>query len=403
MSMNDMKIILGIGGGVAAYKAVTVASRLRQSGAHVTVAMTPAAQKFVGPLSFSAVTGRKVQTSIMPEPDADDIEAIYPHLYPATTADAFVLLPATADLIAAIAQGIGNDIVSLSALSLPDHCHRYFCPAMNSEMWQQQTVVDNVARLETLGWVRIGPESGALGCGVTGVGRMTEPEDILQRLLDDAGPGPLHERRVLITSGPTIEHIDPVRFISNPSSGKMGCALALAAAAAGAQVDFVSGPVDSANLPVHPAIRIHNVTSTADMLAVATAYFESADAAIFAAAVADYAVADPKSAKLPKSDRITLDLSATADIAATLGGAKGKAQICVGFALETDDGLQKAQQKLRAKNLDAIVLNDTASLAGDDGTYTYITAAETKSWGKLTKAVCGRCIIERLAIDLQSR
>lgn len=398
-----MKIILGIGGGVAAYKAVTVASRLRQSGAHVTVAMTPAARKFVGPLSFSAVTGRKVQTSIMPEPDADDIEAIYPHLYPATTADAFVLLPATADLIAAIAQGIGNDIVSLSALSLPDHCHRYFCPAMNSEMWQQQTVVDNVARLEALGWVRIGPESGALGCGITGVGRMTEPEDILQRLLNDAGPGPLHERRVLITSGPTIEHIDPVRFISNPSSGKMGCALALAAAAAGAQVDFVSGPVDNANLPVHPAIRMHNVTSTADMLAAATAYFENADAAIFAAAVTDYAVADPKSEKLPKSDRITLELSATADIAATLGGAKGKAQICVGFALETDDGLQKAQQKLRAKNLDAIVLNDPASLAGDDGTYTYITAAETKRWGKLTKAVCGRRIIERLAIALQSR
>ncbi len=396
-SLNTRKIILGIGGGIATYKAVTVASRLRQAGADVTVAMTPAAQQFVGPLSFAAVTGREAQTGMMPPPGADSVETIYPHLYPATAADLFVVLPATADLIAKLAHGIGDDIVALSALSLPPSCRRYFCPAMNCEMWQHPIVADNVARLEDQGWLRLGPESGALGCGMTGIGRMTEPEAIVQRLIEDAIPFSLGGRRIAITAGPTQERIDAVRFISNPSSGKMGRALALASVSAGAQVDYVTGPVADATLPRHPLITIHPVTSADEMLVAMQSCFTATDAAIFAAAVGDYKAAEPETQKLPKTpEGTTLQLATTPDVAATVSAEKRDGQVCVGFALESHDGVDKARRKLARKNLDAIVLNDLTSVAGEDGTYTLLTRAEEEAptdWGHIEKSACAHRLI----------
>ena len=244
LSTTPRTVLVGVTGGVAAYKAVEIVSALRKEGHEVTVAMTEAAQRFVTPLTFAAVSGRPVLTHPVPQDDADTVEETYPHLYPATRADVFVVVPCTANTLAKLAHGMGDDIVSCSALSLPATCARMVCPAMNLEMWNQPVVQENLDTLERRGWVRIGPEAGHLACGMSGPGRLARPRDILQVVRQHLSGFPaLDGRRVLILSGPTREHIDPIRFIGNPSSGKMGRALAEAAAAAGAEVDFVTGLV----------------------------------------------------------------------------------------------------------------------------------------------------------------
>ena len=391
-------VLVGISGGIAAYKAVDVVSRLRKEKFEVHVAMTEAAQQFVTPLTFGAVSGHPVQTQIFPAA-AEDAEALYPHLYPATRADFFLLMPATADMISHIAQGLGRDIVSTSALSLSANCRRVFCPAMNVEMWNQPIVQKNTKTLEETGWHRIGPNSGMLACGMEGEGRMAEPEEIVRHVLQLRDQqNKFKGKRLLIISGPTREHIDPVRFIGNPSTGKMGKALAEEALAAGADVDFVTGPVADNHLPRGNHLHIHRVINADDMLAAAQAKYAAADVVIYAAAVADYKPIEFQDKKMPKKEgELTIRLTSTPDVAATLNQAKRTGQVTIGFALQTHDGEDKARAKLKKKNLDGIVLNSLDALGGESGNYSYLSAHNGQGfheWGKLSKRDCARHILD---------
>ena len=405
---DKKRILLGIGGGVAAFKAVQVASSLVQQEHDVHVAMTQVAKKFIAPLSFAAVTHHPVLEDMFPEIGTGGVEDIYPHLYPATEVDVCVLLPATADMIAKVTHGFGSDIVTASVLSLPAKCQRYYCPAMNVEMWQQQTVQQNVMRMGELGWHRIGPEQGHLACGVTGEGRFTEPDRIVDRIVGDLNmTGRLKDKRILITSGPTVEHIDPVRFISNRSTGIMGKELALAAMHAGAVVDFISGPVVSDNIPRGAMIKVRHVRSAKEMLYEAENSFPGAEVAIFVAAVADYMPVETNASKLAKhSGEFALKLESTPDIAATLGAQKSAGQVCVGFALETDpDAIDRAKEKMKTKNLDAIVLNGVKSLGSYRGHFVYLSGNEnvtSEEWGHIDKATCARQLINKITVDIET-
>ena len=403
-------LLAGICGGVAAYKAVDTLSRLKKSGFEVHVAMSASAQRFVTPLTFSAVTGNPVLTEMFPDPSGRAGAELYPHLYPATRADVFLLLPATANMIARIARGLGDDVVSTSALSLRSTCRRVFCPAMNVEMWNQPVVQENVAAMEKMGWIRIGPNAGILACGMEGEGRMSEPQQIVEAV-EALGrtESALKNKRVLVISGPTREHLDPVRYIGNPSTGKMGKALAEEASAAGADVDFVSGPVADNNLPRGAGIRIHPVVSAQDMLKASQKLYAGADVVIYAAAVADYKPVEYHAEKLPKkSGELTIKLEATPDVSATLNAKKRPGQVAIGFALQTHNGVKLAQEKLKKKQLDGIVLNALDALGGESGTYTFIHAANGNAgsvdeWGKLDKRTCARRILAEAAHALTPR
>ena len=384
-------ILIGVCGGIAAYKTVEVVSRLRQDGHDVHVAMSEAACKFVTPLTFAAVSGNRVLTRSFPDAGKEAGDDLYPHLYPATRADVFVLMPGTADMIGRIAQGLGNEIVSMCALSLPAHCRRFFCPSMNVEMWEQSSVQDGVRSMEERGWTRIGPDAGALACGMEGAGRMAEPATVLEHIaIALARADSLTDKQVLILSGPTHEYLDPVRYIGNASSGRMGKALAEEAADRGAQVTFVTGPVHSDYLPRRAGIKIIPITGAQEMLEAAEEPFKRADLAVFVAAVADYrptAVSAQKSAK--KTGDWTLALTPTPDIAATLAAAKKPAQRTIGFALQTGAGLDEARKKLKSKKLDGIVLNHPEAMNAESGTFTFIASDLSESaWGALGKRDC---------------
>lgn len=392
---------------MAAYKAVDVVSRLRKSGAEVHVVMSDAAREFVTPLTFGAVSGQPVLTTMFPRDSQAEGDARYPHLYPATRADLFVVLPATADILAKLAHGEGSDLISTCALSLPATCRRVICPSMNVEMWHQAVVQENVRTLENRGWLRIGPDAGLLACGMEGAGRMSEPAEIADVLAGlRAQARRLEGRRVLIISGPTREHMDPVRFIGNPSTGKMGRALAEEALAAGAEVDFVSGPVAEDQIPRGARLHLHRAVSAADLLSAAQAVYAAADVVIYAAAVADYRPAVYHEQKLPKqAGELVVRLEATPDVAATLNATKRAGQVTIGFALQTHDGLAKAEDKLRRKHLDGIVLNGLEALGGEAGSYTYIGMDDagnvtTTTWGPLNKRVCAQRILDAAAARL---
>ncbi len=396
--MNKI-ILCGISGGIAVYKAVEVVSALKQAGHEVHVVMSPAATRFVAPLTFQAILGRRVVTEFFAPPAADAAAEIYPHIEPASRADLFVIMPATADMIAALAQGRADDVVCASALGLSPAARRLYCPAMHTHMWQNPAVQANAARLDELGWQRVGPGTGRLACGAQGPGRMVEPTDILAAIEQAlAVSRALAGRRVLILSGPTREHLDAVRFISNASSGKMGQALALAAAARGAQVDFVTGPVDDARLPRAPGIAIHPVVSAAEMLAQADACLASADLIVFAAAVADYRPKNPVAGKPAKTaGGLDLALEPTPDIAATLCARKKPGAVAMGFALQAGDAEAGARAKLRAKKLDGIVINAPEAMGADAGVYQFLSAqpdAQVEDWGRLSKAACAARILD---------
>lgn len=397
--------VVGVSGGIAAYKAVDVVSRLKKAGYSVHVLMTEAATRFVTPLTFEAVSGNRVSDSVFPQGSADHPEHVYPHLYPATGADLFLVAPATADVIARLAHGLGSDALTTSALSIPSTCRRFFAPAMNVEMWHQPVVQENVARLIKLGWTCIGPAAGELACGMVGEGRMTEPQDIVQSILSRAASekSALGGKRILILSGPTCEHLDPIRFISNASSGKMGKALAETAASLGATVTFVTGPVAESNLPCASGISVERIVSAEDLLRTGKAHFGSSDVVVYAAAVADYRPASFNREKLPKqSGEVTLKLETTPDVAATLNQEKRPGQVAVGFALQTHDGEKHALAKMRAKRFDGIILNSPDALGGNDGTYTFYDAVKEAPdvWGKLSKNDCAARIFAFAAARL---
>jgi phosphopantothenoylcysteine decarboxylase/phosphopantothenate--cysteine ligase len=396
--MNSLNIMVGVSGGVAAYKALDVVSALRKQGHVVRVVMTDAATRFVNPTSFVAVSGHPVLLHMWPD-EPRSLEEEYPHLYPATAIDLFLLLPATANTIAKIAGGFGSDLLSTCCLSLPKSCKRVFCPAMNVGMWQNPTVQANVQKLESEGWIRLGPDNGHLACGMTGEGRLKEPAQILQKVSELISESqPLSGQTLLILSGPTREHLDPIRFIGNPSSGLMGKALAEEAARMGANVRFVSGPVPEDHVPKSPSIEHLPVIGAIEMLETARKQLNSATAILYVAAVADYRPDISHDQKLPKkSEPFSITLVPNPDIAATLNREKNPKTFSIGFALQTHDGESQARQKLDDKALDGIVLNYPDSMGSASGHFSYLGREQDgfEAWGPLTKIEVSNLILQK--------
>lgn len=345
------QIVLGVSGGIAAYKSAELCRLLGRAGARVRVLMTPAAEAFITPLTFQALSGNPVHGPLL-DPQA---EAGMGHIELARWAHQVLIAPASADLLARLAAGMGDDL--LTTFCLATEAPIALAPAMNQAMWRDRRTQDNCARLQSLGMALWGPASGDQACGDQGPGRMLEPLELLQRLTGTAAQGPLAGLSVLITAGPTREAIDPVRYLSNQSSGKMGYALAEAAAAAGARVTLVSGPVA---LACPPGVERLAVTSAEEMCACCLERVAESDIFVAAAAVADYRVAQVAGQKIKKgAEHLQLDLVRNPDILATLASHPQR-PFCVGFAAETEQLEAHARAKLKAKKLDLMIANDVS-------------------------------------------
>ncbi|WP_027397174.1 bifunctional phosphopantothenoylcysteine decarboxylase/phosphopantothenate--cysteine ligase CoaBC [Anaerovibrio lipolyticus] len=351
--LKDKNVILGVTGGIAAYKSVDLASRLRKAGANVHVIMTKGAQNFVTPLTFREITGNSVTTTMWGEVTNHNVE----HIALANLADLVIVAPATANFIAKCAIGMADDMLTTTLLATKAPI--FFAPAMNSNMYENQLTQKNIDVLIESGWNFIPPESGHLACGTDGVGRMPEPADILDFVrFTMAFAADMLGIKVLVTAAGTYEPIDPVRYIGNRSSGKMGYAIAEAAKKRGAEVILVSGP--SALTPPE-GVEFIGVESAAEMRDAVMEHFSEADMVIKAAAVADYRVRNVSDQKIKKNDEeLTLVLEKNPDILKELGEKKRAGQILVGFAAETQNLLEYAKAKLEKKNLDMIVANDVS-------------------------------------------
>ncbi|MEN9849667.1 MAG: hypothetical protein RL368_2407 [Pseudomonadota bacterium] len=357
IQLFDKHILLGITGGIAAYKCIELVRRLRDHGAQVRVAMTPAATEFITPLTFQAVSGNRVQTTLLDV----DAEAAMGHIELARWADMILIAPATADFIARLAHGHANDL--LSTLCLATAAPICIAPAMNQQMWKAPAVQANCQRVQEYGIQIWGPAVGSQACGDVGAGRMLEPAELLQRIQSAFSPlrGKLSGKRVLVTAGPTREDLDPVRFISNRSSGRMGYAVAEAARDAGAEVFLVSGPV---NLAAPLGVQLIPAYSAQQMLAAVMAKVQDCDIFISAAAVADYRAAEMATQKIKKkADEMLIELAKTTDILAQVA-ALPQPPFTVGFAAETQAVAAYARDKLVRKKLDMIAAN----LVGVEGT-----------------------------------
>jgi len=356
MSVVSKKIILGVTGGIAAYKAPELVRRLIDHGAEVQVVMTAAACEFVRPLVFQAVSGNEVHIELLDE----QAEAGMGHIELARWASMVLIAPATANTIARLSVGIADDL--LSTLCLATTAPVVIAPAMNSMMWEHAATSANIATLQSRGVRVLGPGVGSQACGETGAGRMLEPDDIVAALQGDVATGDTHQMSsgalqntdVLITAGPTRESIDPVRFLSNHSSGKMGYALAEAARSAGARVTLISGPV---NLAAPDGVDRVEVTSAEDMHSQVMSRIKTPGIFISVAAVADYRIDAPSREKIKKTkDDLTLTLVRNPDILSAVANSANR-PFCVGFAAETQNLEQYARLKLEEKNLDMIIAN----------------------------------------------
>ena len=356
--MQGKRILLGVTGGIAAYKSADLVRRLRERGAEVQVVMTAAAREFIGPITFQALSGRPVRVELWDSA----AEAAMGHIELARWAESVLIAPASADFLARLAAGQADDL--LATLCLATEAPIAVAPAMNRVMWSNAATAANIALLRQRGVRILGPAPGEQACGETGEGRMLEPLELADRLAELLPyEGPLHGRCVLITAGPTRERIDPVRFISNRSSGKMGFAIAQAAREAGAEVVLVSGPVA---LPTPPGVRRVDVESAEAMMAAVQREVAQADIFISTAAVADYRPANPAEQKIKKtSDRLHLDMERTADVLAAVA-ARPDRPFVVGFAAETESVEQNARAKLLKKNLDMIAANEVSHTKGFD-------------------------------------
>ena len=354
---DQPRIVLGVAGGIAAYKAVEVLRRLRDAGCFVSPILTPDATRFVGEVTFSALASEPARTKLYGDPTTP-----IPHTYLGQNADLIVVAPATAHVIARYAMGLSDDL--LTATLLASRAPVLLCPAMHTEMWEQPSVQENLATLRRRGVMILEPEDGVLAGGDSGKGRLPDPEVIASLVLDivnGRSGGLLRGRRVVVSAGGTREAIDPVRVITNRSSGKQGYAIAEVAARLGADVTLVS----TASLPLAPdvarTISVVAVSSAAEMAEAVLREAASADVVIMAAAVADFTVA-PASRKIKKDDGVpTIELVPTQDILLTLGERKPPGQIIVGFAAETNDVLANAQAKMLRKNCDFLVANDVSA------------------------------------------
>ena len=389
------RIIVGIGGGIAAYKSAELVRRLRDLGADVHVVMTRSAREFITPLTLQALSGNPVHVDLL-DPTA---EAAMGHIELARWADLVLVAPCTADLMSRLVQGAANDL--LTTLVLATDAPIALAPAMNQAMWADQATQTNAAILSQRGFKLLGPGSGVQACGDIGLGRMLEPELLAQNTADLFAHKALSGKHVLITAGPTQEDIDPVRYITNHSSGKMGFSLAEAAAEAGARVTLVSGPV---HLPTPDRVQRVNVNSAREMLAACEAAMPC-DILIAAAAVADYRPESSAAHKLKKdpgsADGMTLQLIRNPDILATLAKRSDR-PFSVGFAAETQNLLDYAICKLRDKNLDLIVANDVANSAigfnSDDNAITVIDRQQQQtSFAQTSKGKIARQLISFIA------
>lgn len=350
--LSGKKVLLGISGGIAAYKTASLVRLLIKAGAHVRVVMTPASKDFITPLTLSTLSKNPVHSSFYNE---EDENAVWNnHVELGLWADLLLVAPATANTMAKMVSGNADNLLIATYLSAK--CPVYFAPAMDLDMYIHPSTKESFAKLESFGNIIIPAESGELASGLSGEGRMAEPENIVSFLERDLeGKLPLRGKRILVTAGPTYEAIDPVRFIGNHSSGKMGFDIAEEAANAGAEVVLVSGPTHlKAN---NTNIRLVKVTSAEEMYSACHEYFNTSNAMVAAAAVADYKPKLVAPQKIKKAENgLVLELEKTKDILSSLGDKK-KGQFLVGFALETENEIENAKAKIKKKNLDLIVLN----------------------------------------------
>lgn len=372
MASESPKVALFVSGGIAAYKACEVLRGLQKGGCDVRVCMTQSATELVGPKTFEALSGHHVTLSIF-----DDSETPIPHIELSGWADLALVCPATANVIAKMAHGIADDAVSTTLLACT--CPVIVAPAMNTHMWQNPATQDNVELLEDRGIEIVGPASGRLACGDVGEGKLTDVAEIVSAALFKVrSRGDLGGKKVVVTAGPTHEPIDPVRYLSNASSGKMGFALAEAAAAHGADVTLVAGPVSLAD----PAgVRVVRVTTAAEMFDATTKAFKDADAAILSAAVSDYRPVTVSDHKLKKAtDPMgSIELVENEDILATLSATRGSRKV-IGFAAETNDVIDNARKKLERKGCDLIVANDVSRADSTFGADTNLVTLVGKNY-----------------------
>jgi phosphopantothenoylcysteine decarboxylase/phosphopantothenate--cysteine ligase len=393
--MAVKRILLGVTGGIAAYKSADLVRRLAERGAEVRVAMTRGAQAFVTPLTFQAVSGNPVHTDLLDE----EAERGMGHIELARWADAVVIAPATADFMARLAGGMADDL--LTTLCLATAAPLYLAPAMNQQMWSSPATQANLQRLVERGVQILGPASGSQACGETGTGRMLEPVLIADAVLPLA-PRVLQGRRVVVTAGPTYEDIDPVRFIGNRSSGRMGFAVAAAAAAAGADVELVAGPV---RLATPDGVSRTDVRGAVEMRDAVMGLIDGADVFIGVAAVADYTPAAPAAQKIKKGEpTLTLELVGTPDIVAEVA-ARDPRPFTVGFAAETEDLKAHALDKLSRKRLDMIAANQVgqpgSGFESEQNEILVLTPQGEKHLGQGDKQDLARALISEIAAGLK--
>ena len=392
--LSGKHILLIVGGGIAAYKALDLIRRLKERGIKVTPVLTRAGEEFVTPLSVSALAGEKLYRDLF---DLTD-EAEMGHIELSRAADLIVVAPATADLMAKMAGGLAGDLASTLLLATDKRV--LLAPAMNVRMWEHPATQRNLATLEGDGILTVGPNDGDMACGEFGPGRMAEPLEIVEAIDRALGGGPLAGKRVLVTSGPTHEPIDPVRYIANRSSGAQGTALAAALRDLGAEVVFVTGP---AQVPPPAGVSIVAVETAQEMQTAVTDALP-ADAAVFAAAVADWRVAGASDRKLKKTvgGMPALEFAENPDILAGVAQrTRDRPKLVVGFAAETDDVIAHATAKRARKGCDWIVANDvrpeTGIMGGSQNAVTLITGEGAETWERMEKSAVARKLADRIA------
>lgn len=386
-------IILGVTSSIAAYKSANVASALVKKGCNVNVLMTQNATNFINPLTFEELTKHKCIIDTFDR----NVQYNVAHISLATSADAFIIAPASANVIGKIANGIADDMLTTTVMACK--CPVIISPAMNTNMYENPIVQDNLAKLERFGYIIVPPAEGRLACGTVGKGKMPDEQvllDYLERVLSDKQD--FKGKKVLVTAGPTQESIDPVRYLTNHSSGKMGYAVARQAMLRGAEVTLVSGKV---NLPPVPFVKMINVTTAEDMYNAVTAEFYNTDIVVKAAAVADFRPKRIASDKLKKADGMnSIELEPTKDILKELGKNK-KTQFICGFSMETQNMTENSKKKLDTKNLDMIVCNNLkvegAGFQGDTNVVTIIDKTNTTELGIMSKTEVADKILDRIA------
>lgn len=389
--LKGKTVLLGVSGGIAAYKAAALASALVKQHASVEVVMTENATEFITPLTFEQLTGRRVMIDTFDRNFSHQVE----HIALAERTDLVIVAPATANVCAKFAHGLADDMLTTTVLAC--HCPKLIAPAMNTNMFENPVTQDNLKLLEHYGWEIIPPASGRLACGAVGKGKLPEPEVLLEYVIRFlAMPHDLEGKKVLVTAGPTQEALDPVRYLTNHSSGKMGCAIAKMAMLRGADVTLVCGPLSVAP----PAfVKTVNVVSAQDMFDAVTALAPKSDLIFKAAAVADYTPAEYNDQKMKKSDSdLSIPLKRTQDILKYLGEHRTDGQVICGFSMETQNMIENSKRKLESKNIDMICANNLktegAGFGVDTNVITVITKSEVKELPLQSKESVANAILD---------